>query len=203
VSEPYDEIREITGLLRRWQDGDQQALDRLIPLVSRELRGLASRYLSREWSQQTFQPTALVNEAWIKLLGSHDVDWQSRAHFFGIAARIMRRILVDRARHEGRLKRGGDAARLTLEDTDPAAPMAPVHPVDAVALDRALTRLEALDAQQGRIVELRFFGGLTIQETAEVMRVSPGTIKRSWVVARAWLYRELTGDATSPPLAED
>ena len=144
-----------------------------------------------------------MNEAWIKLLGSQNVDWQSRAHFFGIAARIMRRILVDRARHEGRLKRGGDIPRLALDDTDPAAPVTPVHPVDAVALDRGLTRLEALDAQQGRIVELRFFGGLTIQETAEVMRVSSGTVKRSWVVARAWLYRELTGDGTSPPVADE
>ena len=199
MAEPEDEIRDITRLLHRWQGGDQEALDRLIPLVYRELRDLAARYLSREWSQQTFQPTALVNEAWIKLLGAHDVDWQSRAHFFGIAARIMRRVLVDRARHEGRVKRGSGIARLTLDDTDPTAPAKPVDLVDAVALDRALTRLEALDAQQGRIVELRFFGGLTIQETAEVMRISSGTVKRSWVVARAWLYRELTGDGSSPP----
>jgi RNA polymerase sigma-70 factor (ECF subfamily) len=200
---PNDAGSEITRLLHEWQGGDQEALDRLIPLVSRELRDLASRYLSREWSQRTFQPTALVNEAWIKLLGTHKVDWQSRAHFFGIAARIMRRILVDRARHDGRMKRGSGIARLTLEDTDPAAPVTPVDPVDAVALDRALTRLEALDAQQGRIVELRFFGGLTIQETAEVMRISSGTVKRSWVVARAWLYRELTGDSAAPPAVED
>jgi len=203
VPEPDDESQDITRLLHRWQEGEDEALDRLIPLVYRELRDLASRYLSREWSQQTFQPTALVNEAWIRLLGSHNVDWQSRAHFFGIAARIMRRILVDRARHDGRLKRGGDVPRLTLNDTDPAARATAVDPVDAVALDRALTRLEALDAQQGRIVELRFFGGLTIQETAEVMRVSSGTVKRSWVVARAWLYRELTGDATPPSIAEE
>jgi len=187
---------DITRLLQEWQDGSAQALEQLLPLVYSELHTLASRYLSRERQNHTLQPTALVNEAYLKLAGQRDVDWQNRAHFFGIAAQLMRRILVDRARHDGRLKRGRDVPRVSLEDAEPAS--APVDPVDVIVLDQALSRLEAMDAQQGRIVELRFFGGLTIQETADVMRISAGTVKRDWAVARAWLYRELTGDASTP-----
>jgi RNA polymerase sigma factor (TIGR02999 family) len=186
---------DITQLLQEWRTGDKDALERLIPLVHRELHTLASRYLSRERRDHTLQTTALVNEAYLRLAGQRDVEWQNRAHFFGIAAQLMRRILVDRARHAGRAKRGGDVPKISVDDADAAAPAAGVDPVDAYQLDRALSRLEALDAQQSRIVELRFFGGLTIQETAEVMRLSTGTVKRDWAVARAWLYRELTGDA--------
>jgi RNA polymerase sigma-70 factor (ECF subfamily) len=186
---------DVTRLLQEWQDGNTEALERLMPLVYKELHTLASRYLSRERRDHTLQPTALVNEAYLKLAGQREVDWQNRAHFYGIAAQLMRRILVDRARHDGRIKRGRDVPHISLEDADPAS--VNVDPVDVFALDRALSRLEAVDAQQGRIVELRFFGGLTIQETAEVMRISPGTIKRDWIVARAWLYRELTGETSS------
>jgi RNA polymerase sigma factor (TIGR02999 family) len=188
---------DVTRLLREWQAGSGPALERLIPLVYDELHTLASRYLSRERRDHTLQTTALVNEAFVKLAGQRKVDWQSRAHFFGIAAKLMRRILVDHARRDGRVKRGGGAPHLSLDDFDPPAPGAPVDPVDACVLDTALARLEALDPQQGRVVELRFFGGMTIEETAEVMGISPATIKREWAVARAWLYRELTADAPS------
>jgi RNA polymerase sigma factor (TIGR02999 family) len=186
---------DVTRLLREWQAGSGPALERLIPLVYDELHALASRYLARERRDHTLQTTALVNEAFLKLAGQREVDWQSRAHFFGIAAKLMRRILVDHARRDGRVKRGGGAPHLPLDDFDPPAPGNAVDPVDACVLDTALARLEALDPQQGRVVELRFFGGMTIEETAEVMGISPATIKREWAVARAWLYRELTADA--------
>ena len=198
-----DDQSEITRLLREWQGGSKAALEQLIPVVYDELHTLASRYLSRERSNHTLQATALVNEAYVKLAGQRAVDWQNRAHFFGIAAQLMRRILVDRARHVGRSKRGGDVPKLSIDDLEPRAPTPAVDPVDAFALDRALSRLEAIDPQQGRIVELRFFGGLTIQETAEVMALSAGTVKRDWAVARAWLYRELTGDSPSPQVDSD
>lgn len=191
-----EERSDVTRLLQEWQDGSAEALERLLPLVYHELHTLASRYLSRERRDHTLQPTALVNEAYLKLAGQRDVDWQNRSHFYGIAAQLMRRILVDRARHDGRIKRGRDVPRISLDAADPAenpAAAAP-DPVDVFSLDRALSRLEAVDPQQGRVVELRFFGGLTIQETADVMRISAGTVKRDWTVARAWLYRELTGE---------
>ena len=190
---------DITQLLREWRTGSTAALERLIPLVYDELHTLASRYLARERSNHTLQPTALVNEAYLKLAGQRSVDWQSRAHFFGIAAHLMRQILVDRARHRGRAKRGGDATTISVEDSDAAIPAPAVDPVDVYVLDRALSRLESLDSQQDRIVELRFFGGLTIQETAEVMGLSTGTVKRDWAVAKAWLYRELTGEDLRNP----
>jgi RNA polymerase sigma-70 factor (ECF subfamily) len=189
---------QITRLLQEWQDGSAQALERLIPLVYNELHTLASRYLARERQNHTLQPTALVNEAYLKLAGQREVDWQNRAHFYGIAAQLMRRILVDRARYDGRAKRGRDVLSVSIEDVEPSS--ASIDPVDVIVLDRALSRLEALDPQQGRVVELRFFGGLTIQETADVMRISSGTVKRDWAVARAWLYRELTG--TLAPASE-
>ena len=187
------EPADITRLLQEWQDGSRDALDQLVPLVFDELHLLASRYLARERRGHTLQPTALVNEAYLKLSGQREVDWQNRAHFFGIAAQVMRRILVDHARRTRRDKRGGDTPRVVLADAASVAGEAVIDPIDAVALDRALSHLERLDAQQARIVELRFFGGLTIEETAEVMRLSAGTVKRDWSVARAWLYRELTG----------
>ncbi|MEO7888368.1 MAG: ECF-type sigma factor [Vicinamibacterales bacterium] len=189
--------------MQEWQDGSKQAPERLIPIVYNELHTLASRYLSRERGDHTLQPTALVNEAYLKLAGQRAVDWQNRSHFFGIAAQLMRRIIVDHARHDGRVKRGGAVARISIDDADPAAPAAAVDPADAFALDHALARLEAFDPQQGRIVELRYFAGLTIQETAEVMQLSTGTVKRDWAVARAWLYREMTGGATAPAAGEE
>jgi RNA polymerase sigma-70 factor (ECF subfamily) len=188
---------DVTLLLHEWQNGSERALERLIPLVYAELHQLASRNMSRERPGHTLQTTALIHEAYVKLAGQRDVHWQNRAHFFGIAAQVMRRILVDHARQERRLKRGGDAPRVPLQETEPPSPDLPVDAIDAYALNRALTRLEAIDAQQGRIVELRFFGGLTIEETAAVMNISTGTVKREWAVAKAWLYREMTGD--TPP----
>jgi RNA polymerase sigma factor (TIGR02999 family) len=189
-----DSDRPITRLLQEWQGGDAHALERLIPLVYDELQKLASRYLSRERRDHTLQTTALVNEAYLRLAGSES-QWQNRAHFFGVAAKVMRRILVDHARRDGRAKRGGGAPHLVLDDVDVPSAQSPVDAVDAYALDQALSRLEALDPHQGRLVELRYFGGMTIEETATVMGISTASIKRDWAVARAWLYRELTGDA--------
>ena len=185
---------DITRLLREWQGGDVAALERLIPHVYAELHTLASRYLSRERRNHTLQATAVVNEAYLKLAGQRSIDWQNRAHFFGIAAQLMRRILVDHGRRHGRAKRGGRAVHLSLEDADPLSSPATIDAIDVHALDEALARLEGLDPQQGRVVELRFFGGLTIEETAVVMGLSSATIKREWSVARAWLYREITGE---------
>lgn len=188
---------DITLLLQEWQGGSAEALERLIPLVYGELHMLASRYLARERRDHTLQTTALVNEAYLKLGGQREVDWQNRAHFFGIAAQLMRRILVDHARRDRRVKRGGNALHLSLEDADPPSPSPRIDAIDVYALDRALSRLEAFGPQQGRVVELRYFGGLTIAETAVVMGLSAPTVKREWAVAKAWLYRELTGEAAS------
>jgi RNA polymerase sigma factor (TIGR02999 family) len=193
---------DITRLLHEWRSGSAEALERLIPLVYGELHALASRYLSHERRDHTLQTTALVHEAYVKLAGQRAVDWQNRAHFFGIAAQLMRRILVDHARRDRRVKRGAGAAHVSLEDMDPPSAPAPVDAADAYALDRALSRLEAIDPQQGRVVELRYFGGMTIEEAAEVLGVSPATVKRDWSVARAWLYRELAAEpspSSGPP----
>lgn len=187
----------MTQLLVAWRAGDQDALPSLLPLVYRELRQIAARYLARERSGHVLQSTALVHEAFLKLVDQTRVDWQNRAHFYGVAAQMMRRILVDQARHAGRQKRGGAAIAVSLTDAagEVLAPGSPVHPVDALALDRALSKLEALDPTQAKVVELRFFGGLSIEETASVLDVSSGTVKREWAVARAWLFRELEGGA--------
>jgi RNA polymerase sigma factor (TIGR02999 family) len=189
---------QITRLLHDWRSGDREALDRLIPLVYDELRVIASRYMSREW-RGAIQTTALVNEAYMKLAGQHSVDWQNRAHFFAIAARVMRRILLDDARWRLREKRGGDMPTIAIESLSVSAPDAPVDAIDLIAIDRALRELERLDADQARIVELRFFGGLTVEETGEVLGISPATVKREWAVAKGWLHRMLTtgtGSAT-------
>jgi RNA polymerase sigma factor (TIGR02999 family) len=163
-----------------------------MPLVYDELRRLAHHYLRQERSDHTLQSTALVHEAYLRLAGKNPPQWQNRAHFFGIAAHIMRQILVEYARGRNAAKRGGDALTLTLDE-------AVAHPqhldVDVVALDKALNELSGLDAQQSRIVELRFFAGLTIEDTSEVLGISPATVKRDWVTARAWLFRALTGEA--------
>jgi len=188
---------DITRLLREWQGGSAEALDRLMPIVYDELHALASRHLSRERRDHTLQTTALVNEVYLKFTAQQKMDWQGRAHFFGIAARLMRRILVDHARHVGRAKRGGQALHVALDDADPSATPSPVDALDVFELGEALSRLEALDPQQGRVVELRYFGGMTIEETAEVMGLSPATVKREWAVAKAWLYRELTDPSSA------
>lgn len=182
----------VTELLVRWRDGDRDALEALMPLVYDELRRLAHHYLRQERTDHTLQSTALVHEAYLRLAGQNPPQWQNRAHFFGIAAHVMRQILVEYARGRGTAKRGGNVCRLTLDDAV-ALPQQAV--VDIVELDRALTELAELDEQQSRIVELRFFAGLTIEDTSEVLGISPATVKRGWVTARAWLYRAMTGEA--------
>ena len=172
--------------------GDAPNLDALMPAVYAELRRLAAHYLKGERPGQTLQPTALVNEAYLKLLKDRPERWQNRAHFCAIAAHAMRQILIERARARDALKRGGGQPRVTFDEGLPA--VAPDRPVDLIALDNALERLAALDAGQAKIVELRYFGGLSIEETAEAMGISPATVKRHWTMARAWLARELAGD---------
>lgn len=179
----------VTELLVRWRDGDKEALESLMPLVYDELRRLAHYYLQRERSDHTLQSTALVHEAYLRLAGPGAPQWQNRAHFFGIAARVMRQILVEYARAHTAEKRGGvGACKLTLDE---ALDLQQKTDIDVIALDSALTRLSELDPQQSRIVELRFFTGLTIEDTSEVMGISPATVKRDWTSARAWLHREI------------
>ena len=160
-------------------------------LVYDELHIIAARHLSHEWRADALQTTALVNEAFLKLIDQRRVDWRNRAHFFAIAARLMRRILLDDARHHLRAKRGGRHVQVPFDDVTPAAEGAKVDAVDVLELDRALTELEGLDPDQSRIVELRFFGGLTVEETAEVLGVSPATVKREWAIAKGWLHQSL------------
>jgi RNA polymerase sigma factor (TIGR02999 family) len=178
---------DVTALLRQWGGGDAKALEQLMPLVYGELRRLAASYLREERPGHTLQPTALVHEAYIRLAGQREVAWQNRAHFFGIAAQMMRRILVDHARKRQAAKR--DAAAWKVE-TGAGAELGDRDP-ELLSLDAALTELESLDPRQARIVEMRFFGGLTVEETAEVTGVSPATVKREWQTARAWLAREI------------
>ena len=197
MSEEESSAVDITELLQDWQRGDREALDRLMPLVYDELHLIASRHLARERPERTLQTTALVNEAYMKLVDQRKVDWQNRAHFFALAARLMRRIVLDDVRKRRREKHGGDVVRIPIEGLQVSAPAARMDAVDVLELDRALTQLEALDADQGRIVELRYYGGLTIEETAAVMGVSTATIKREWAMAKGWLFRTLT-DGTEP-----
>jgi RNA polymerase sigma factor (TIGR02999 family) len=181
---------DVTRLLLQWNRGDAAALERLIPLVAGELRRLAAHHLRRERAGHTLQPTALVNEAYLRLVDSRGMAWQDRAHFFGIASRLMRQILVEHARRRMSGKRGGGARQVTLEEW-----VAVEHPraVDVLALEEALGRLAAIDARKAPVVELKFFGGLSVEETAEVPGVSAGTALRDWAMARAWLLRELGG----------
>ena len=182
--------RDVTRLLRAWSDGDETALAELVPLVDAELRRLARACMGRERKEHTLQATALVNEAFLRFFDARHVRWQDRAHFMGIAARLMRRVLVDHARARGYQKRGGGADRVPLDDAllEAAAPA-----LDVVELDRALETFATVDARRSRVVELRFFGGLTLEETAEVLHVSVETVKRDWRLARLWLLRELKG----------
>jgi RNA polymerase sigma factor (TIGR02999 family) len=181
----------VTRLLIEWSNGDKEALKRLMPLVYDELRRVASRQLRHERRDHTLQPTALVHEAYLKLIDQRRVRWQNRAQFFGVASRLIRRIVVDHARRRHAAKRGGG-----LQTFWPAAARRGVERnVDVLALDAALARLGALDLQQARVVELRFFGGLDVEETAEVLGISTATVKRDWRTAKAWLYREMQGVA--------
>ena len=181
----------ITQLLIAWSDGEREALEQLVPLVYDDLRRLAAGYMGRETPGHALQATALVHEAYVRLVDQRRVQWRNRAHFFGVAANMMRRILVDDARKRRAEKRGGAAERITLTGDDIAAPEQ--HDIDVLALHEALERLAAFDPQQERIVELRYFGGLTIEETAEVIGVSSATIVREWTIAKAWLRADMSG----------
>jgi len=182
----------VTGLLQRWRDGDAEARERLMAVVYDELRRRAAGYLRRERAGHTLQPTALVHEAYLRLLGQDRIAWQNRAHFLAIAASMMRRVLMDHGRRQKARKRGGAGARVTLEEG--LAPSLP-RSLDLIALDDALDALEAEDEEKARIVELRAFGGLSVEETGEALGISPATVKRHWAFALAWLQRRMTGES--------
>ena len=186
---PTPASHEVTQLLQAWSGGDRTALDRLIPLVHAELHRVAKRYMSRERAGHTLQTTALISEAYLRLIDAQEVRWQNRAHFFAIAARLMRQILVDFARDRGYQKRGG-AARLV--ELDEALVVGRGRDENLVALDEALGALAEVDARKERVVELRFFGGLSVEETAEALKVSPETVRRDWRLAKSWLLRRLS-----------
>jgi RNA polymerase sigma factor (TIGR02999 family) len=184
-----DTTQDITHLLRQFSDGNREALDDLLPLVYDELRRQAANYLRRERHDHTLQTTALIHEAYIKLINPREVRWQNRAHFFAIAAQTMRRVLVDYARSKLCKKRGGDPIQITLDE---GVMKSDQKSIDLLALDEALTRLAALDEQKARVVELKYFSGMTTEETAEVLGISSRTVERNWLMAKAWLNRELS-----------
>ena len=186
------QIGEVSGLLRAWGDGDRAALDKLTPVVYEELRRLASHYMRGERPGHSLQATALVNEAYMRLVDYKGMQWQNRAHFFAVSAQLMRRILVEHARRHN-LKRGGGVPHVSLDDT---AIVGGDRGADLVALDDALEALARFDQRKVQVVEMRFFGGLSVEETAEVLKVSSVTVMRDWSTAKAWLYRELAGDKT-------
>jgi len=179
---------EITDLLLAWNDGHSESLDLLMPLVERELRHIASAYMRREGANHTLQTDALVNEAYLKLIDQRQVNWQNRAHFFALAATIMRRVLIDHAKSNHRMKRGGEAIHVDLADVAVAVPAVDE---DLIALDQALLRLARFDPLKSRIVEMRHFGGLSVEETADVLEISATSVRRHWALAKAWLKREL------------
>lgn len=181
--------QEVTQLLLAWSEGDQSAFEKLMPLVYEELRRVARRYMRRERAGHTLQTTAVVNEAYLRLIDASQVQWQNRAHFFAVSANLMRRILVDYARSRNYIKRGGGAHLLPLDE---AAVFSAEQAPDLVALDDALSALSALDERKSRVVELRFFGGLSVEETAETLKVSPRTVLNDWSLAKAWLLREIS-----------
>ena len=185
--------QEITHLLLKWSNGDSSALEQLIPMVYPELRRIARRYMGREKSQHTLQTSALINEAYLRLVDQQAVEWQDRAHFFAVAAQVMRHILIDHARRYQYRKRGGGAIRVDLDDVTVTSQE---RAAEFLALDGALSELFKIDPRKSRIVELRFFGGLTVEETAQVLEISAITVKREWRSARAWLLRKISEDAT-------
>ena len=184
---------EITQLLHSWQEGSESALDQLTPLVYQELHRRARYYMGRENDGHILQTTALINEVYLRLVGVN-LEWRDRVHFYAVCAQIMRRILTDFARSRGYKKRGGDQQMVNFDE---AVVVSPAVPVDFVALDLALTRLSEVDMRKSKVVELRFFGGMTVEETAEVLKISPETVTRDWGMARAWLLRELAGQPAS------
>jgi RNA polymerase sigma factor (TIGR02999 family) len=183
-----DQRDDLTGLLVEWRDGDKAALETLTPLVYDELRRIAHRYVRREREGHTLQTTALVNEAFVRLAGAEKIAWQNRAHFFAVTAQVMRHILIDHARRRHYTKHGGQSRQVALED---AAAMSQPRAAELVRLDEALDQLAKLDPRKSRVVELRYFGGLSLEETAEVLEVSPMTVRRDWRAAKAWLYRRM------------
>jgi len=189
--ETQGEPQEVTRLLLAWNEGDEGALEKLVPQVYQELRRLAKRQMRREHPDHTLQTTALINEAYLRLVDLRNVQWQNRAHFFALCARLMRRILVDFARSRHYAKRGGGAQPVSLDES---LVVSPAHSTDFVAVDDALKALTKVDARKAQVVELRFFGGLTVEEAAEALKVSSETIQRDWKLAKAWLLRELSGD---------
>jgi len=182
---------EVSTLLRAWSDGDQKALEQITPIVYGELHRLAHRYMRRERPGHSLQTTALVNEAYMRLVDYERMDWQNRAHFFAVSSQLMRRILVEHARRHN-LKRGGGVQHVSLDDVSVVGGN---RSADLVALDDAMNALAGIDARKVQVVEMRFFGGLSVEETAEVLKISPVTVRRDWSIAKAWLYRELTGAA--------
>jgi len=189
-----DSQPDITQLLQRWSSGDLAALDQLMPIVYDELHQLAAHYLRRENHVETLQSTALVNEAYLRLVKQHSAVWQNRTQFYGVAARIMRRIIVDHAREQHAAKRGGPASPVSL---DAALTVPAPHDIDIVALDHALNELAVFDERKARMIEMRYFGGMNVEDTAEALSISPTTVKREWAIARAWLYRKLRGEELS------
>jgi RNA polymerase sigma factor (TIGR02999 family) len=191
---------DITQLLQDWSNGDQEALGKLMPLVYSELRQLAHHYMQGERRDHTLQTTALVHEAYLRLVDHSKANWKNRAHFFGVSAQLMRQILIDHARSHAAGKRGGGVPRLSLDE---AKVLAEVQSRELIALDDALKSLAAIDPQKSHIVELRFFGGLSVNEVAEFLKISVPTVVRHWRTARAWLYREMSSSADGSPQAED
>lgn len=187
---------DLTGLLIEWREGDKGALDRLTPLVYDEIRRIAHRYVQRERAGHTLQTTALINEAYLRLAGSQNVDWQNRSHFFAVTAQVMRHILIDHARRRRYVKHGGEVQRVAFDAAIGAGEvMSPARAAELVALDEALEKLAALDPRKGRVVELRYFGGLSLEETADVLEVSVMTVRRDWRAAKAWLYKAVNGES--------
>lgn len=183
-----DKSKEVTIFLKAWGGGNREARDQLLVLVYKEMRRLAAKYLKQQRPDHTLQPTALVHEAYLKLIDTSEINWQDRAHFFAVAAQTMRNILVDHARALAADKRGGGMRKIALDEISGTSKK---QDVDLIDLNDALERLAAQDELQGRLIELRFFGGLTIEDTAEVLKISPATVKREWAMARAWLFREM------------
>ena len=186
-----DALHEVTQLLIAWNNGDQAALDLLMPLVNRELHRLAHHYMRRENAGHTLQTSALVNEAYLKLIDQKHVHWKNRAHFFALSAQLMRRILVDHARGRQYAKRGGGGQRISFDE---ALAVSPERGDDLVALDEVLSKLAAIDPRKSKVVELRFFGGLSVEETAEALQISAVTVMREWSMAKAWLYNSLNNE---------
>ncbi len=202
MSEPFPQpspsVRDVTELLQAWKGGDDEALERLIPAVYRELRGIAALQLRAERSGHTLQPTALVHEAFLKLQELRSIRWQDRTHFFAFSSRIMRRILVDHARGRLAAKRGAEVPHVALTEGLDGEPETSLSPAELIDLDRSLDRLAAEEPRLARLVEVRFFGGLTVEEAAEVLECSPRTVKRDWAFARAWLLKDLGASGEAP-----